>query len=154
MTIPKRGAQNIHEHLWLHWRSFLTKKKKLIHSNFWPFPSAERKTFMNIYGFIDNHFWPKEKAIHGNFWPFPSAKRKNIYGNFWLIHDHFWPKKKSFMVIFDHSQARSAKTFMNIYGFIDDHFWPKRKNSFMTRRNFCPNDGNSWQRTFVLLDIQ
>ena len=46
---------------------------------------------MNIFGFIDDHFWPKKREVQ---------KTKNIFG---FIDDHFWPQK-----------ARSAKT-KNIY---------------------------------------
>ena len=63
----------------------------LIDWNLWPFPARSANSFMNIFGFIDDHFWPKKRE---------AQKTKNIFG---FIDDHFWPKK-----------ARSAKT-KNIY---------------------------------------
>ena len=50
MTIPSAKRKFIYEHLLLHWWSFLTKKAR------------SAKPFMNIYGFIDDHFWLKKTA--------------------------------------------------------------------------------------------
>ena len=99
MTIPQRRAQNIHEHLWLHWRSFLTKNKKVIQSNLWPFQARSAKTFMGIYGFIDDHFWPKRKKSFMAIFDHSQARSANTFMNIYgFIDDHFWPKrKKSFM---------------------------------------------------------
>ena len=53
---------------------------------------------MSIYGFIDDHFWPKKARSAKPF--------MTIYD---FIDDHFWLKK-----------ARSAKPISHWY-----HFWPK-----------------------------
>ena len=50
MIIPSAKRKFIYEHLLLHWWSFLTKKAR------------SAKPFMNIYCFIDDHFWLKKSA--------------------------------------------------------------------------------------------